>query len=242
MRAKLKSHKKAVILIVGIVLLVGVLFLMNYSLDKKSSYLDNKNMNTKIEDNNVDGNVDNQSDISNNELDKNVEDEGEKSIVVEEKIQTDNTPKTNVNNKSNSNSVSNSNETKSSQETKKEQDTTNKSNNDKTTSNSNEVESNKSSESNNNETTNFYDSITHGQWENDADSESLCLAKGLKIQEKELDEILDWNEIHQEDQRQPIINYSRCYPVIKNGQKHWYLHFFTTLGEEKDQELKQKYD
>lgn len=81
-------------------------------------------------------------------------------------------------------------------------------------------------------------SITKGRTE--FSDESQCYAKGLYIQNKEMDSVLDWNELHPEDMKQPTIDNSICYPIVKNGQQYWYLHFKTTQGN-KDDELKQLY-
>lgn len=90
-----------------------------------------------------------------------------------------------------------------------------------------------------NESTNFYDSITHGK--HDKDSEPDCKAYSKKIEIKELNDALDWNEANPDNPKQPIIKYSRCYPVVIGGKTLWYAHFFTTEGEEMDDYLKEKY-
>lgn len=94
-------------------------------------------------------------------------------------------------------------------------------------------------QSSNNESTDFYNSITHGK--TDESSESACYNLGRAIQQAELNDVLDWNEANLDNQKQPIINYTRCYPVIKDNVKLWYLHFFTTQGEGMDDYLKEKY-
>lgn len=81
-------------------------------------------------------------------------------------------------------------------------------------------------------------SITKGRTE--FSDESQCYARGLYIQNKEMDSVLDWNELHPDDMKQPIIDNSICYPIVKDGQQYWYLHFKTTQGN-KDDELKQLY-
>lgn len=81
-------------------------------------------------------------------------------------------------------------------------------------------------------------SITKGRTE--FSDESECYARGLYIQNKEMDSILDWNEKHPEEMKQPLIDNSICYPIVKDGKEYWYLHFKTTEGN-KDDELKQLY-
>lgn len=81
-------------------------------------------------------------------------------------------------------------------------------------------------------------SITKGRTE--FSNESDCYAKGLYIQNKEMDSVLDWNEQHPDEMKQPLIDNSICYPIVKNGKEFWYLHFKTTMGN-KDDELKELY-
>lgn len=86
----------------------------------------------------------------------------------------------------------------------------------------------------------FYHSITKGKTEYESDS--VCYTKGKSIQDKELDSILDWNEQHPEELKQPIINYSKCYEIVKDSKSYWYLHFFTAVGEGMDDKLKNMYN
>ena len=57
------------------------------------------------------------------------------------------------------------------------------------------------------------------------------------------DYIMDYNEQHMDSQIQPTINYYRVYPSIidENGECWYYLHFFTTNGENQDEYLKTKF-
>ena len=87
----------------------------------------------------------------------------------------------------------------------------------------------------------FYNSITHGRYEDGIYTSKQCYDKGLSIQNKELDYVLDWNETHPNDIKSPLINNSICYEVIVNGQSRWYLHFKTTQGDEMDDYLKKLY-
>ena len=204
----------------------------------------------------------------NNELDSNIDkveksitelvedDKGEESTTEEIKTEVSNTPKSeekkkvvNNQNRSNTNSKTNTQETTINQEQSIQQHTTSSKQEEvvkSSQSNNSNIETPKEEQNSTNETpkenTDLYNSITHGKWETDInDSSSLCEAKGVRIANNELNAILDWNELHENEQKQPIINYSRCYPVIKDGIKHWYLHFFTTKGEGMDTELKNKY-
>ena len=89
--------------------------------------------------------------------------------------------------------------------------------------------------------TTFYDSITHGQREFRTESEAF--ARGTQIQQNELNTILDYNELHPDNQIQPDINYFRVYPsaIDENGNYWYYLHFFCVSGEGQDSYLKSKY-
>lgn len=243
MREKKKSRKIKVILFASIVL-IGIVSFLVISHNKKSTLDSNTD---KVDKNSIKL-VEDKVDINEEKI---VEDKGEESTTEEIKIEVSNTPKSeekkkevNNQNKSNASSKSNKQENTISQEQPIQQPTT--------TPKQEEVVNNNSSSSNNSsnekpqeiqdENTDFYNSITHGKWETDInDSSSLCEAKGVRIANNELNAILDWNELHVDEQKQPIINYSRCYPVIKDGITHWYLHFFTTKGEGMDTELKNKY-
>lgn len=86
----------------------------------------------------------------------------------------------------------------------------------------------------------LYESITHGKV--DKSSKSSCVSYGNKIQNNELDEVLDYNEEHG-NVKKPTISYFRCYEVVdKNcNTKGWYLHFFCSSGECSDSILKSLY-
>lgn len=243
MREKNKSRKIKVILFACIVV-IGIVNFLVISHNKKSTLDSNTD---KVDKNSIKL-VEDKVDINEENI---VEDKGEESTTEEIKTEVSNTPKNeekkievNNQNKSNTSSKTNKQENTISQEQPIQQPTT--------TPKQEEVVNNNSSSSNNsnnekpqetqNENTDFYNSITHGKWETDInDSSSLCEAKGVRIANNELNAILDWNELHEDEQKQPIINYSRCYPVIKDGITHWYLHFFTTKGEGMDTELKKIY-
>lgn len=90
-----------------------------------------------------------------------------------------------------------------------------------------------------NVSTKFYDSITGGKKE--FSSESEAFARGLEIQNNELDYVLDYNEKHPEAPIQPDINYFRVYPVIDDEGTGYYLHFFCVSGEGNDEKLKSMY-
>ncbi|MEF2663389.1 MAG: hypothetical protein U0M92_03615 [Bacilli bacterium] len=108
-------------------------------------------------------------------------------------------------------------------------------------SSSNKTTPSDSSEQKNVVSTTFYDSITHGQKE--FKSESEAFARGTQIQQNELNAVLDYNELHPDNQIQPDINYFRVYPsaIDENGNYWYYLHFFCVSGEGQDSYLKSKY-
>jgi len=87
---------------------------------------------------------------------------------------------------------------------------------------------------------NLYESITHGKV--DRSSKSACVSYGNKIQNNELDEVLDYNEEHG-NFKKPTISYFRCYEVVDSNcnTKGWYLHFFCSSGECSDSKLKSLY-
>lgn len=246
MKEKNKSRRIKVILFACIVV-IGIAVFLVISNNKNSTLVSNTN---KV-DKNIIELVDDKNDIDEEIF---VEDKGEESTTEEIKTEVSNTPKSEekkkvVNNqtKSNTSSKTNKQESTINQEqpiqqpttTPKQEEVVNSSNQD----NSSNNETPKVEQETPKENTDLYNSITHGKWETDInDSSSLCEAKGVRIANNELNAILDWNELHEEEQKQPIINYSRCYPVIKDGVKHWYLHFFTTKGEGMDTELKNKYN
>lgn len=97
----------------------------------------------------------------------------------------------------------------------------------------------------NNVSTAFYDSITGGKKDRKKNgtpmTESECFALGTKIQNKELDYVLDYNEQHPEAPIQPDINYFRVYPVIDDEGTGYYLHFFCVSGEGNDATLKSRF-
>lgn len=246
MREKNKSRRIKVILFTCIVV-IGIAVFLVISNNKNSTLVSNTN---KV-DKNIIELVDDKNDIDEEIF---VEDKGEESTTEEIKTEVSNTPKSEekkkvVNNqtKSNTSSKTNKQESTINQEqpiqqpttTPKQEEVVNSSNQDNSFNN----ETPKVEQETPKENTDLYNSITHGKWETDInDSSSLCEAKGVRIANNELNAILDWNELHEDEQKQPIINYSRCYPVIKDGVKHWYLHFFTTKGEGMDTEIKNKYN
>lgn len=86
----------------------------------------------------------------------------------------------------------------------------------------------------------FYESITHGKV--DKSSKTACVSYGNKIQNNELDEVLDYNE-ENGNTRKPTISYFRCYEVVDSNcnTKGWYLHFFCNSGGCDDNKLKSLY-
>ena len=182
--------------------------------------------------------VDEKTDVIDNQL---VEEKKEK----ETKNTTDNTVKSSEKKQTNKNPSTNQ---------VKEQKTTqnNQNNND---SNSNEtpnnvnnsqvIETPKEEKTNNDNTSNdeqfnaMYYSITHGNAE--YSTLEQCNSVGYKIKDKELDEVLDWNENNPDNLKQPIIKAHWCYEVMKNGKINYFLHFITETGANMDSELKSKY-
>ena len=249
MREKNKSRKIKVILFACIVVIgIAIFLVISYS---KNNVLDSNI--DKVE-KSITELVEDDIDISEELVE---DDKGEESTTEEIKTEVSNTPKSeekkkvvNNQNRSNTNSKTNTQETTTNQEQSIQQPTTSSKQEEvvkSSQSNNSNIETPKEEQNSTNETpkenTDLYNSITHGKWETDInDSSSLCEAKGVRIANNELNAILDWNELHENEQKQPIINYSRCYPVIKDGIKHWYLHFFTTKGEGMDAELKNKYN
>lgn len=248
MREKNKSRKIKVILFACIVVIGIAIFLV-------ISYSKNNELDSNIDkvEKSITELVEDDIDISEELVE---DDKGEESTTEEIKTEVSNTPKSeekkkvvNNQNRSNTNSKTNTQETTINQEQSIQQHTTSSKQEEvvkSSQSNNSNIETPKEEQNSTNETpkenTDLYNSITHGKWETDInDSSSLCEAKGVRIANNELNAILDWNELHENEQKQPIINYSRCYPVVKDGIKHWYLHFFTTKGEGMDTELKNKY-
>lgn len=248
MREKIKSRKKRTILIASIVIVI-TLIAVGICLENNKTSLTIKKVD-KIDNDitKLDVNEEKEEII----LEEEIEDKGEESATEEVKAGVSNTPKSKDNKKTNSNTktntsnsnnqntaTANNNQTTQQSSIKQEEVVNNNYNSSSNSSSSNQVQQPQT----NTESTDLYNSITHGQWETDVnDNESLCEAKGNRIANNELKEILDWNEQHEDELKQPIINYSRCYPVIKDGVKHWYLHFFTTKGEGMDTEIKDKYN
>ncbi len=86
----------------------------------------------------------------------------------------------------------------------------------------------------------FYDSITQGKI--DKSSKDACVSYGDKIQNNELDAVIDYNREHG-NVKKPAISYFRCYEVVdKNcNTKGWYLHFFCNSNECDDNKIKSLY-
>lgn len=85
----------------------------------------------------------------------------------------------------------------------------------------------------------MYYSITKGNPEYQTLSD--CNSIGDKIKNKELDEILDWNENNPDNFKQPTIKAHWCYEVMKDGKIYYFLHFITETGANMDEELKRLY-
>lgn len=249
MREKNKSRRIKFFLFTCIVV-IGIAIFLVISNNKNSTLVSNINEDNKS----IIELVAEENDINEEII---VEDREEESATEEIKTEVSNTSKSEekkkvVNNQTKSTSSSNTNKQEKTinqdqpiqqpTTTPKQEEVDNGSNQDNNSNNETPKVDQEQPKDTPKENTDLYNSITHGKWETDInDSSSLCEAKGVRIANNELNAILDWNELHEDEQKQPIINYSRCYPVIKDGIKHWYLHFFTTKGEGMDTELKNKY-
>ena len=95
------------------------------------------------------------------------------------------------------------------------------------------------SSSSDDESNKFYYSITKGRAEYSDQSE--CYSDGLRIQNNEINGVMDWNFDNPNNQKQPVIKSSMCIGVMKNGIEYYYLHFVTTTGVNLDDELKSLY-
>lgn len=139
-----------------------------------------------------------------------------KDIIKEEK---------NTNNSNNNSNNNNSNNTSS-----KSSGGTNTSKNSDTTissSNNNQSQSNNTQPSNN-ITTDPYNYITGGVI--DAPTKESCLAKGDAILNKHLDELMDYNSMHMDNQKSQDITNLECYPVHKPDQDGWFLNILCNSG------------
>lgn len=103
-----------------------------------------------------------------------------------------------------------------------------------------ETKSEKQKEETKPQCSDFYESITHGKV--DKSSKSACVSYGNKIQNAELDKVLDYNEEYG-NIKKPTISYFRCYEVVDSNcnTKGWYLHLFCNSGGCDDNKLKSLY-
>lgn len=118
--------------------------------------------------------------------------------------------------------------------------TTQPSNNSNTTDNSKEQEEplsnqtqtnntqSNNNQSSNNVTTDLYNHITGGVI--DAPTKDACLAKGDAILNRHLDELMDYNSMHMDNQRSQDITNLECYPVHKPDQDGWFLNILCNSG------------
>ena len=135
----------------------------------------------------------------------------EESEIEETKKDVSQTEKTKENELSTSSNNNKKSESKSSTaSTKTEQNTTKK-------------------ENKSNTSTSMYDSITGGKKEYATSDE--CFTKGSYIQERELNDVLDYNEQHLDNQKKSDIQYFRCYPVIDDNGEGWFLQLYCYSGE-----------
>lgn len=80
------------------------------------------------------------------------------------------------------------------------------------------------------DTNSFFYSIHKGQ--KDTATESGCLKAGEDIANKELDQVMAYNEQHPDNQKSVDINYFRCYEVTSkaNTVMYYYLNIFCNSG------------
>lgn len=83
-------------------------------------------------------------------------------------------------------------------------------------------------QSSNNVTTDPYNYITGGVI--DAPTKDACLAKGDVILNRHLDELIDYNSIHMDNQKSQDITNLECYPVHKPDQDGWFLNILCNSG------------
>ena len=83
-------------------------------------------------------------------------------------------------------------------------------------------------QSSNNVTTDPYNYITGGVI--DAPTKESCLAKGDAILNKHLDELMDYNSMHMDNQKSQDITNLECYPVHKPDQDGWFLNILCNSG------------
>lgn len=84
------------------------------------------------------------------------------------------------------------------------------------------------SQSSNNVTTDPYNYITGGVI--DSPTKEACLAKGDAILDRHLDELMDYNSMHMDNQKSQDITNIECYPVHKPDQDGWFLNILCNSG------------
>lgn len=84
------------------------------------------------------------------------------------------------------------------------------------------------SQSSNNVTTDPYNYITGGVI--DSPTKEACLAKGDAILNRHLDELMDYNSMHIDNQKSQDITNLECYPVHKPDQDGWFLNILCNSG------------
>lgn len=218
---KNKKVKPLVILTIMVLILVGIgtIFYARESLKSKLKS-DQVNVSEKVKEKD-----DKKEEITNTEKveedyskpsDK-LDDDKEVKVSTKDTVKEDKKVTTNNNNNSNnttsSKSSNNSNTSKSSDAT--------------TSSNSNESQSNNTQPSNN-VTTDPYNYITGGVI--DSPTKEACLAKGDVILNRHLDELMDYNSTHMDNQKSQDITNLECYPVHKPDQDGWFLNILCNSG------------
>lgn len=244
----MSNKKKLVILVIILIILVlcNVLIILNYinsnkldnndgfsnkETDVKSNFdminvnTDNLNKENDLEDNNI------FTDIQDNSTGNSDSDDllnNRDNSIIDNNNQVTNTPissdeQTSLNNDNNQNSFIDSTDVD-----KTIDDFKDDSNSSTPDNKPNDNESNDNSIGDNNSSTDFYYSITGGIKEYSTSDE--CLQVGEEIAFKELEEVLNYNEQHIDNQIDVDIKYYRCLPVQDEYGTGWFLNIYCNSG------------
>lgn len=219
---KSKKVKPLVILTIMVLVLVGIgtiFYARESSKSKLKADQVNVSENLKEKDDKEEAikteKVEDASSKTSDKLNEDKEDKTTTKDIVKEEKNTNNS-KNNSNNNNSNNTVSKSSGTN----TSKNSDTT-------TSSNNNQSQPN-NTQSSNNVTTDPYNYITGGVI--DAPTKESCLAKCDAILNRHLDELMDYNSMHMDNQKSQDITNLECYPVHKPDQDGWFLNILCNSG------------